>query len=56
MDDLSKKTMMMRILEFFIEKSDDPKSKNLMSELWEQLNLNSHRIENGLDIRLLFFF
>lgn len=33
-----KKTMIMRILEYFIEKSDDQKAKNLMSGLWEQLD------------------
>ncbi|MED4531229.1 DUF3231 family protein [Metabacillus fastidiosus] len=43
-----KKTMIMRILESFIEKSDDPKSKNLMSELWEQLNLKVIEIKTML--------
>jgi hypothetical protein len=33
-----KKTMIMRILESFIEKSDDQKAKDLMSGLWEQLD------------------
>lgn len=33
-----KKSMILRIVEYFIEKSDDPKAKELMSELWDQLH------------------
>lgn len=33
-----KKTMILRILEYFIEKADDEEAKNLMSGLWEQLH------------------
>lgn len=33
-----KKSMILRILEYFIEKSDDPKAMDLMSELWNQLH------------------
>ncbi|MEK9197123.1 DUF3231 family protein [Ureibacillus sp. FSL E2-3493] len=38
MDDLSKKSMILRILEYFIEKSDDQRAKDLMSDLWNQLH------------------
>lgn len=43
-----KKTMIMRILESFIEKSDDQKAKNLMSGLWEQLNIKVNEIKTML--------
>lgn len=33
-----KKTMILRILEYFIEKADEIEAKNLMSDLWEQLH------------------
>lgn len=33
-----KKSMILRILEYFIEKSDDQRAKDLMSELWNQLH------------------
>ncbi|MBC5637820.1 DUF3231 family protein [Ornithinibacillus sp. BX22] len=33
-----KKTMILRMLEYFIEKADDEEAKNLMSGLWEQLH------------------
>jgi hypothetical protein len=33
-----KKSMILRILEYFIEKSDDQKAKDLMLELWHQLH------------------
>lgn len=32
-----KKTMILRMLEYFIEKADDERAKNLMSGLWQQL-------------------
>jgi hypothetical protein len=33
-----KKTMILRLLEYFIEKTEDEKAKSLMSGLWEQLH------------------
>lgn len=33
-----KKTLILRMLEYFIEKADDEEAKNLMSGLWEQLH------------------
>ncbi|MHA6252702.1 DUF3231 family protein [Oceanobacillus sp. CAU 1775] len=33
-----KKTMILRMLEYFIEKADDEEAKNLMSGLWKQLH------------------
>ncbi|MFC7686368.1 DUF3231 family protein [Ureibacillus sp. GCM10028918] len=33
-----KKSMILRIVEYFIEKSDDQRAKDLMSELWNQLH------------------
>ncbi|WP_231495746.1 DUF3231 family protein [Paucisalibacillus sp. EB02] len=39
-----KKTMILRILEYFIEKADDEEAKNLMSGLWEQLHPNVLKI------------
>lgn len=33
-----KKTMILRILEYFIDKSDDQKATDLMSDLWNQLH------------------
>src|SRR5699024_8776907 len=32
-----KKSMILRMLEYFIEKSDDQVARDLMSELWNQL-------------------
>jgi len=33
-----KKTMIVRILEYFIEKADDPEARDLMAGLWKQLH------------------
>ncbi len=33
-----KKGVILRMLEYFIEKASDPKAKELMSGLWEQLH------------------
>lgn len=43
-----KKTMIMRILEYFIEKSDDHKAKNLMNGLWKQLKPKVIELETML--------
>jgi hypothetical protein len=32
------KTMILRILEYFIEKSDDQQAKNIMGGLWQELS------------------
>ena len=32
------KTMILRMLEYFIEKADDPRAKNITGGLWESLN------------------
>lgn len=37
MDDLSQKTMILRFIEYFTEKADDPEAIELMSGLWKQL-------------------
>lgn len=34
----NKKTLILRMLEYFIEKADDKEAKNLMAGLWEQLH------------------
>lgn len=40
-----KKTMILRMLEYFIEKADDIKARNLMSSLWEELHPKVIEIE-----------
>lgn len=40
-----KKTMILRVLEHFIEVSEDKKAKKLMQGLWSELEPNVHRIE-----------
>lgn len=32
------KTLIMRMLEYFIEKSDDQQARNIMGSLWQELN------------------
>lgn len=44
----NKKTMIMRILEYFIAKSDDQKAKDLMSGLWKQLDVKVKEIKTML--------
>ncbi|MGE8207184.1 DUF3231 family protein [Heyndrickxia sp. NPDC080065] len=44
-----KKTMILRILEYFIEKSDDQKAKDLMSDLWEKLHPKVVEIKTMLE-------
>ncbi|TKD72093.1 DUF3231 family protein [Pseudalkalibacillus hwajinpoensis] len=40
-----KKTVILRMLEYFIEKSDDKKAKHLMEGLWKKLNPKVKQIE-----------
>lgn len=44
-----KKSMILRILEYFIEKSDDQQAKELMSELWLQLHPMAIQMKNMLE-------
>lgn len=44
-----KKTMILRILEYFIEKSDDKEAKELMSGLWEKLHPKVIEIKTMLE-------
>ena len=44
-----KKGMILRILEYFIEKSDDQKAKELMSELWNKLHLITIEMKTVLE-------
>ncbi|WP_160725634.1 DUF3231 family protein [Bacillus sp. USDA818B3_A] len=39
------KTLIMRFLEYFIEKSDDPQARNILGGLWEELNFYVKEIE-----------
>ncbi|WP_462410302.1 DUF3231 family protein [Neobacillus sp. Marseille-QA0830] len=39
------KTMIMRILEYFIEKSDDPQARNILGGLWQELNFYINQME-----------
>ncbi|KON89980.1 hypothetical protein AF332_26260 [Sporosarcina globispora] len=43
-----KKTMILRILEYFIEKSDNQKAKSLMSGLWKKLHPKVVEVKNIL--------
>ncbi|MCT9852319.1 DUF3231 family protein [Priestia megaterium] len=40
------KTMILRILEYFIEKSDDQQAKNIMGGLWQELSYYVTKIKN----------
>ncbi|MFP7226537.1 DUF3231 family protein, partial [Priestia filamentosa] len=40
------KTMILRILEYFIEKADDQQAKNIMGGLWQELSYYVSKIKN----------
>ncbi|GGH78738.1 hypothetical protein JOD43_001569 [Pullulanibacillus pueri] len=44
-----KKTMILRILEYFIETSDQPKAKSLMAGLWEKLDKKVTQIKKIIE-------
>lgn len=44
-----KKSLILRMLEYFIEKSDDQKATDLMSELWNQLHPKIIEMKNALE-------
>ncbi|MCM3439306.1 DUF3231 family protein [Metabacillus halosaccharovorans] len=39
------KTLIMRFLEYFIEKSDDPQARNILGGLWQELNFYVNEME-----------
>jgi hypothetical protein len=40
------KTLIMRFLEYFIEKADDPQARNILGGLWQELNFYVKEMEN----------
>ncbi|MGD6896607.1 DUF3231 family protein [Bacillus infantis] len=40
------KTLIMRFLEYFIEKADDPQARNILGGLWQELNFYVAEMEN----------
>jgi len=40
------KTLIMRFLEYFIEKADDPKARNILGGLWQELDFYVKEMEN----------